>query len=206
MDQKEIWRSNLRLLASTCAKKKDAADKLGIDPTRLNHMIGPNPIRNVTADTARLAEDVFKVPRYWMDTLQSISSLPIEFDAYSGIGSFKVYRGEEQSMISHAREMASECPPPDMAEQQTAAENWQEDRIHYPEDCTKPTGTLATDTQDDPLMSARIGMLDSWRNRVSDRSMAIIERLKMAAESGKLTEEDLIALDVLARRLEDKKS
>jgi len=68
MEQKEIWRENLRALAARCKTKKEAAEMLNMEPARLNHMIGPKPIRNVTADTARLAEDVFGYPRYWMDT------------------------------------------------------------------------------------------------------------------------------------------
>ncbi len=56
MDIKEIRRKNLRTLVMQYGDQKGLAEAADVSPNQLNHLIGPNPIRNLGEKLARKIE------------------------------------------------------------------------------------------------------------------------------------------------------
>lgn len=64
-----IRANNLKIVCNTVGGPTEVGKKLGHKnpAARLNHLIGPNPIRPVGDTTARKIEQVFSLEPYWMD-------------------------------------------------------------------------------------------------------------------------------------------
>lgn len=69
MISSEIRRANARtLLASECGGTPTVfAERLGKALSQVNHIIGPNPTKNIGTKLAREIETVFGMPRGWLD-------------------------------------------------------------------------------------------------------------------------------------------
>lgn len=68
MDIKEIRRQNLRLLSEQYGGQRALAEAADLAPNQLNHIIGPNPIRNLGEQLARKIETNLGIPSGHLDT------------------------------------------------------------------------------------------------------------------------------------------
>lgn len=71
MDTREIRRNNLRELAEKYGGQKALADAADLAPNQLNHIIGPNPIRNVGEQLARKIELQLGLNKGYLDSIHS---------------------------------------------------------------------------------------------------------------------------------------
>lgn len=71
MDTREIRRNNLRELAEKYGGQKALADAADLAPNQLNHIIGPNPIRNVGEQLARKIESQLGLNKGYLDSIHS---------------------------------------------------------------------------------------------------------------------------------------
>lgn len=69
MDINEIRLTNLRGLAARAGGRPALATKMGMSYQLLQNYIGKTPIKRIGDKTARRAEEVFGLPRGWMDAL-----------------------------------------------------------------------------------------------------------------------------------------
>ena len=69
MDTREIRRTNLRFLAEKYGGQRALAEAANLMPNQLNHIIGPNPIRNLGEQLARKIEISLGLTKGYLDTL-----------------------------------------------------------------------------------------------------------------------------------------
>lgn len=67
MDVLEIRRDNLRKLGEEHRGFKKLSQMLGVSPSRLTQLAGPNPSRGVSEPVAREFEKTLNLPAGWMD-------------------------------------------------------------------------------------------------------------------------------------------
>lgn len=67
MDTRAIRRDNLRLLSEKYGGQRALAEAANLTPNQLNHIIGPNPVRNLGEQLARRIEANLKLPQGYLD-------------------------------------------------------------------------------------------------------------------------------------------
>ncbi len=68
MTREEIRRDNARRLASRVGGNKEFASFLGMEPSQVSHLIGPNPVKNIGNSIARRIENAFSLPANYIDS------------------------------------------------------------------------------------------------------------------------------------------
>jgi hypothetical protein len=68
MTREEIRRENARRLAKKVGGKAKFAKLVGIDGSRVSHIIGPNPTKNIGNSTSHRIELAFGFPRGYLDS------------------------------------------------------------------------------------------------------------------------------------------
>jgi hypothetical protein len=65
----ELRRDNLRLAVNYLFNGSFAALalRLAVDPARITHLIGPNPVATISEKTARGIEEQLQLPAGWLD-------------------------------------------------------------------------------------------------------------------------------------------
>lgn len=67
-DEAEInRRENARTLSKNCGGQVQFADRIQRQPNQINHIIGPNPSKNIGKRLARHIEKCFGKPEGWLD-------------------------------------------------------------------------------------------------------------------------------------------
>jgi phage repressor protein C with HTH and peptisase S24 domain len=84
MTREEIRRENARKLAAACESKVEFARLLGMEPSQVSQIIGPNPSKNIGNSVARRIEKAFGKPEKWLDSehpeMPGLNELPREAD------------------------------------------------------------------------------------------------------------------------------
>lgn len=74
---RRVRRANLTQLAEMYGKQR-LSEMLGYsNPSYLSHMIGPNPTRYVSEETARRVETALGLKPLWLDSLVDAKDMPI---------------------------------------------------------------------------------------------------------------------------------
>lgn len=67
MTNAEIRRENARWLAQQCGGNARFAEIMELEESRVSHLIGKNPVKNIGTATARKIEVAFEKPTGWLD-------------------------------------------------------------------------------------------------------------------------------------------
>jgi SOS-response transcriptional repressor LexA len=67
MTREETRRENARRLASKVGGKKEFANFLGMEPSQVSQLIGPNPVKNIGNSIAQRIEKAFDLPAGYLD-------------------------------------------------------------------------------------------------------------------------------------------
>lgn len=109
MDIKEIRRKNLRLLSEKFGGQKPLAEAADLAANQLNHIIGPNPIRNLGEQLARKIEANVGLPLGSLDipsesSAQYLSNLDVENSTFINALSIKVPFNSNECLFENIRE------------------------------------------------------------------------------------------------------